>query len=69
MVVLAIPQFERLAVASTLNYGGPTAGIIVVQEDVDTVTGGPLDQEAARVADLLLGVAGDQGTGDEEEVT
>jgi hypothetical protein len=51
---MVIAHFERLAIASTKNYGGPTAGVIVVREDADTITGEEQDEEADRVIRLLV---------------
>ena len=40
---------------SNRAYGAKHAGLMVVREDVDVITGPELDAEAERVAQLLLG--------------
>ncbi len=54
-MVLTIPHFEQLALASTRAYGAKNAGVINVREDVDSIDGPELDAEAERIAQLLLG--------------
>jgi hypothetical protein len=36
-------------------YGAKNAGLMVIREDADVITGPELDAEAERVAQLLLG--------------
>ena len=55
VVVLTIPHFEQLAKVSNRAYGAEKAGLLVVREDVDVITGPQLDAEAERIAQLLLG--------------
>ena len=55
VVVLTIPHFETVAKVSNRAYGAKHAGLMVVREDVDVITGPELDAEAERVAQLLLG--------------
>ena len=55
VVVLTIPHFETVAKVSNRAYGAKNAGLMVVREDVDVITGPELDAEAERVAQLLLG--------------
>lgn len=52
--VMVIPHFEKLATASTLAFGGGRAGIIILQEDFDTISGDPQLAEADRVARMVL---------------
>jgi hypothetical protein len=51
---LVIPQFEQLARVSTSTHGGMATAIIVVREDVDTISGAELQAEADRVVTLVL---------------
>jgi hypothetical protein len=55
VVVLTITQFEQVARLSNRAYGANNAGLMVVREDVDVISGAELDAEAERVARLLLG--------------
>lgn len=55
VVVLTIPQFEKLGRVSVKAYGAKNAGLMVIREDADVITGAELDAEAERVAQLLLG--------------
>ena len=57
VVVLTIPQFETVAKVSNRAYGAEHAGLMVVREDVDVISGPELDAEAERIAQLLLGDA------------
>lgn len=52
--MIVIPQFEHLARVSTKTFGGEATSILVVREDVDTITGSALNAEADRVAQMLM---------------
>jgi hypothetical protein len=58
---LVIESFRAWGEAATKSFGGGIETVFVLREDVDFVTGDPLQAEADRVARAVLGLPISEG--------